>query len=104
MAKVKQHAAVGGSHQIECDVKLFAAVATKRPQRFAGQTLGMQTHENGLVTCDLAVHEGDDLGLVIQAEDVDPQIAVPSRKRSGCFRCARSTEDHGRETKQEARQ
>ena len=64
----------------------------------------MQAHEHRLVPRDVPVHERDDLGLVAETEDMDPQIAVPRRERRGCFRCARTTEDHGEETKQEARQ
>ena len=43
----------------------------------------MKPHEHRLITGDLAVDEGDHLGLVAETEDVDLEIAVPRRERRG---------------------
>jgi hypothetical protein len=63
----------------------------------------MEPHEDRLVPRDVPVHKCDDFGLIAETEDMDPQVAVPRRERSGCFCCARTTQDHALETKQEAR-
>ena len=83
VAEVEEHAAVGAPHLLEAGFELLAAVAAERAERLTGQAFGMKPHEHRLITGDLAVDEGDHLGLVAETEDVDLEIAMPRRERRG---------------------
>ena len=56
----------------------------------------MKTHEDRLTSGDVPVHEGDDLGRVTEAEDMDLELAVPRRQRRDRLGFARPTDDHVR--------
>ena len=94
VAQVEEHATVGAADLLESSLQLFAAVAAQGAERLAGQALGMETYEDGLVSRDVAVHERDDLGRVTEAEDVDLELAVPRRQRRDRLGFARATDDH----------
>jgi len=79
VAEIEEHATIGVSDLLESGLELFAAVAAKRAERLAREALGMEAHEGGFLTGDFTMHEGDDLGRVTEAEDVDLELAVARR-------------------------
>src|SRR5881409_1183305 len=79
VAEVEEYPTVGAPHLLEAGLQLLAAVTAQGAKRLAGQTFGMEPHEHGLVTRDLAVNESDDLGLVAETEDVDLEVAEIGR-------------------------
>jgi len=79
VAEIEEHTTVGMSDLLKSGLELFPAVAAKRAERLAREALGVEAHEDRFVTGHVTMYEGDDLGRVTEAEDVDLELAVPRR-------------------------